>query len=196
MVLNDRSFRTNVLSLSPDSTKASLEALNKQIHFPTPIFYRIHQLTTNDLFTVHSLSVCFPNGLFLWPVWHPRVLSIKVVLVRAHKQLSNWLKSARWIFMVISFAYISSCIVTYMMYSKNLTDYQNFTIQNFLPVAIWLIQSINLLLIKISLTKYFSPIKCDWLCENPPCSRANFELFLELQVIVITQNEYDIFVIT
>ena len=82
--------------------------------------------------------------------------------------------------MVISFAYISSCIVTYMMYGKNLTDYQNFTIQNFLPVAIWLIQSINLLLIKISLTQHFLPIKCDWLRENPPCSCANFELFLEL----------------
>ena len=22
--------------------------------------------------------------------------------------------------------------------------------------------------------------KCDWLCENPPCSRENFDLFLEL----------------
>ena len=33
----------------------------------------IHKLTVNIFFTVHSSSVCFLYGLFLWPVWHPQV---------------------------------------------------------------------------------------------------------------------------
>ena len=30
-----------------------------------------------------------------------------------------------------------------------------------------------------NLPKNFT-LKCDWLCENPPCSHANFDLFLGL----------------
>ena len=33
-----------------------------------------HQLTIiiDGYFTVHSFSVCFSHGLFLWPVWCPQ----------------------------------------------------------------------------------------------------------------------------
>ena len=52
---------------------AGLDAHIKQIHFPPPIDRSIHGLTIGGYFTVHSSSVCFPHGLFLWPVWRPRV---------------------------------------------------------------------------------------------------------------------------
>ena len=54
--------------------KAGLDVHDiKQIHFPPPIDRSIHKLTIDGYYTVHSSSVCFPRGLFLWPVWHPRV---------------------------------------------------------------------------------------------------------------------------
>ena len=51
--------------------KASLDAHNKQIHFSLPIDSFVHQLKTDDSFTDHSTSVCFPRGLFLWPTCCP-----------------------------------------------------------------------------------------------------------------------------
>ena len=33
---------------------------------------------------------------------------------------------------------------------------------------------------------------CDWLCENPPCSRANFDLFLQFQN-AITFTEFGVY---
>ena len=56
----------------PDLTKAALDTHNEHIHFPPPVDSFIHQLTTDDYFTVQSPSVCAPHGLFLWPVWYPQ----------------------------------------------------------------------------------------------------------------------------
>ena len=57
----------------PDLTKAGFDAYSKHAHFSPPIDGFIHQLTIDGYFTVHSSSVCFSRGLFLWPVWRPRV---------------------------------------------------------------------------------------------------------------------------
>ena len=78
--------------LWPDLTKAGLDAHIKQIHFPPPIDRSIHGLTIDVYFTVHSSSVCFPRGLFLWPVWRPRVHGCSSNGPGASWQVANWLK--------------------------------------------------------------------------------------------------------
>ena len=60
------------LYMWPDLTKASFNAHSKHVHFSPLIDSFIHQLTIDGYFTVHSSSVCFSHGLFLWPVWCPR----------------------------------------------------------------------------------------------------------------------------
>ena len=78
----------------PDLTKAGLDAHIKQIHFPPPIDRSIHGLTIDGYFTVHSSSVCFPRGLFLWPVWRPRVYGCSSNGPGASWQVANWLKTS------------------------------------------------------------------------------------------------------
>ena len=68
--LAESSFSTDICTtLQPDLTKAGLDAHYKQIYFSQPLDNFIHQLTTVDPFIIHSSSVCFPHGLFLWFVW-------------------------------------------------------------------------------------------------------------------------------
>ena len=63
----------DIPNMWPDLTKGGLDAHIKQIHFPPPIDRSIHRLTIDGYFTVHSSSACLSRGLFLLPVWCPRV---------------------------------------------------------------------------------------------------------------------------
>ena len=78
----------------PDLTKASFDAHSKYVHFPPPTDSFIHQLTIDGYFTVHSSSVCFSRGLFLWPVWHPRACGCSLNGPGAGRQVANWLKTS------------------------------------------------------------------------------------------------------
>ena len=78
----------------PDLTKAGFDAHSKHAHFSPPIDGFIHQLTIDGYFTVHSSSVCFSRGLFLWPVWRPRVHGCSLNGPGAGWQVANWLKTS------------------------------------------------------------------------------------------------------
>ena len=76
------------------ATGFGLDAHRKHIYFPSPIEGFIHQLTIDCYSTVHSSLVCFPYGLFLWPVWHPRVHGCCLNGLGAGWQVASWLKTS------------------------------------------------------------------------------------------------------
>ena len=80
----------------PDLTKAGLDAHIKQIYFPLPIDKPIYGLTIDGYFTVHSFSVCFSCGWFLWSVWCPRVHGCSSIGPGASWQVAKWLKMWYW----------------------------------------------------------------------------------------------------
>ena len=88
------SNKTHNQYLWPDLTKAGFDAHSKHAHFSPPIDGFIHQLTIDGYFTVHSSSVCFSRGLFLWPVWRPRVHGYSLNGPGAGWQVANWLKTS------------------------------------------------------------------------------------------------------
>ena len=67
---------------------------SNKIHFPPTIDRSIHGLTIDVYFTVHSSLVCFPRGLFLWPVWRPRVHGCSSNGPGASWQIANCLKTS------------------------------------------------------------------------------------------------------
>ena len=77
--------------LWPDLTKAGFDTHNKHVHFSPPLDSFIHQLTIDGYFTVHSSSVCFSHGLFLWPVWRPRAHGCSL---NGPGAVANWLKTS------------------------------------------------------------------------------------------------------
>ena len=80
--------------MNQDLTKACLDAHIKQFQFPPPIDSSIYQLTVDGYFTVHTSLVCFLHGLFLWPVWHPRVHGCSFNGSGASLQVANWQKTS------------------------------------------------------------------------------------------------------